>query len=46
MFAKKFELPVNDNLKLTTTDKGNLKNMVMDPANSEWTHGFGLEFTL
>jgi hypothetical protein len=46
MFGEKWDIPVSDNLKVTVTGRCNLKNQVMDPANSEWSHGVGLEFTL
>ena len=46
MFGEKFEIPVTGNLKVTVTDRCNLKNFLLDPANAEWSHGVGVEFTL
>jgi len=34
MMGKKLEIPVSDNLKVSLTDRCNVKNMILDPANS------------
>jgi len=46
VFGEKWDIPVSNNLKFTVTDRCNLKNFLLDPANAEWSHGVGVEFTL
>lgn len=46
ILSTKWEMPVDKNTKVTYNDKYNLKNMFMDPANTNYEGGFNVEFKM
>ena len=46
VFASKFEMPIDKNLKISYSDKINVKNAFTDPANAGYQSGFNVEFKM